>query len=284
MRITHVDISPEGSSEIISLSLNSPSPYDPYLVKSITELDANELSSLYYGKSSDSTKRFYETSLSKREPVITLSLNPSLTNQSLNTYSKLRDNLYRCVSSSRTGLVSLIFKNKEESVSMLSCRIGNIETDHFSPTQEVAITFVTEKPYFRSLSRVEARPDLYKNLYSFSVTDNLSTSPHGVIFELELREAGKIFEISPPYTSIQPDWKFRLNRTNNFSVGTVFTISSETDNKKVVGQLGPNPVGMADLVATNSVFPIIFPGENQFKTNLKVHVKSARFYYTYWGI
>ncbi len=105
MRLTSVNIYAPNSNNVINLSFRNPMSQNPYIAKSIVGLDADEITPNFYGISDLSNKKYYNLSLKKRDVVIQIGLNP---NFSLGkSYSDLRDDLYKLISSARTGSYSV---------------------------------------------------------------------------------------------------------------------------------------------------------------------------------
>jgi hypothetical protein len=153
MRVTSVELRPEGSSDVIQLSFRDPRSLNPFQCKSIAPLDADELTPQFYGTSGDSTKRYYQMAQKKREPVALIGLNPRFGEPDDSSYSELRDRLYRLIQSSRTGVVQIVFQADGEDVALISGTVSKIKAGHFTATPEVEITFNCSNPMLQSPSR-----------------------------------------------------------------------------------------------------------------------------------
>src|SRR5690349_10437174 len=116
MKLTSIEIHPENSSDVAILSFRDPNTINPYNVKGITGLDADEIVPRSYGGSG--SFKFYNLSLLNREIVFKVGLNPRFSDHK--SYSDLRDNLYRMISSSRTGKIQIQFKRGTDVIAVIS--------------------------------------------------------------------------------------------------------------------------------------------------------------------
>lgn len=145
MKLTAVEIHPASSSEAVILSFRDPGSNNPYSIIGITGLDADAIVPKYYKGPSSS---FYNMSLVNREVAIQMGLNPDFT--AYKTFSDLRDDLYRLIASSRTGKVSLHFKNRLDTVAVLSGSVSKFETPLFEKKQTVTLTVTCDDPMLRA--------------------------------------------------------------------------------------------------------------------------------------
>lgn len=152
MKLTSVEIHPENSSNILVLSFRDPRRNNPYNVKTIIGLDADQIVPRFYGVSGNSTSKFYELSLENREIIVSVELNPNFTDSE--SYSDLRDELYKMISSSRTGKVQLQFKNGVEVLAAISGFVSKLESPHFERTQTVQITIKCDEPMLKAVTPV----------------------------------------------------------------------------------------------------------------------------------
>lgn len=285
MRVTSVELRPEGSSDVIELSFRDPRSLNPYQIKSIAPLDADELTPQFYGTSGDSTKRYFQMGQKKREPVALISLNPRYGEPDDNSYSELRDRLYRLIQSSRTGVVNIVFLADGVDIASISGTVSKIEAGHFSATPEVQITFSCPNPMLQSPSRFvlaggTAGPPVTED--DITIVDNVSTAAHGFRFEAEFSAPYSSFVMSPPGGS--PEWTFDVRPYGGFLAGDVLHFSSEVRNKYLyIRRLG-STIHLGDAIQSSSIWPIFFPGSNSFHTNHTVTWNMIDHYVTYWGV
>jgi len=286
MRVTSVELRPEGSSDVIELSFRDPRSLNPYQCKSIAPLDADELTPQFYGTSGDSTKTYYQMAQKKREPVALIGLNPRYGEPDDNSFSELRDRLYRLIQSSRTGVVRIVFIADGEDVASISGTVSKIEVAHFTATPEVQITFNCSKnPLLQSPSRFvligdEDHPEVSED--NITIVDNVSTAAHGFRFEVEFSASYSSFIMSPQGGS--PEWTFDVRPYGGFLDNDVLHFSSEARNKYLYIQRGSTRIHLGDAIQMGSIWPIIFPGSNAFHTNHTVQWNKIDHYVSYWGV
>lgn len=150
MKITSVELHPSGSSDICVLSFRDPSRANAYNVKAMVGLDADSIVARYY-KGLGSSKA-YNLSLEKRDVVIRIGLNPDFSQDE--TYSDLRDDIYRMIASSRTGLLQIQFKNDLAVLGVVSGFVQKVEAPHFQQEPEVQITVECLDPMIRGLDPI----------------------------------------------------------------------------------------------------------------------------------
>lgn len=285
MRVTSVELRPEGASEVIQLSFRDPRSLNPFQCKSIAPLDADELTPQFYGTSGDSTKRYYRMTQKTRQPVALIGLNPRYGEEDDNSYSELRDRLYRLIQSSRTGVVHIVFQADDVDVAVISGTVSKLEAGHFTSKPEVQITFNCPDPMLKSPDRFylvggPGQPPVVED--DITIIDEISTAANGFRFEAEFDAAYSSFIMSPPGGS--PEWTFDVRPYGGFLTGDVLHFSSETTDKYLYIRRSGTTIHLGDAIQTNSIWPILFPGTNAFHTNHAVQWNKIDHYVTYWGV
>jgi len=279
MKVTSVELHPDGSSDVFVLSFRDPSRLNPYNVKGITGLDADELVARFYG--APGAQNFYNMMLVKRQPMMLIELNPRYNLGE--SPATLRDAMYRMIASSRRGKVDIWFKNGEEVVAVLSGNVIKLEAPNFTTRSEVQITFNCVDPFLKaptpvSLSVVALDPSLTE------IQDDLSTAPHGVVFELTA---------TAPITSItidDPDdlsWEYTITPVGGFVAGDVIHYSSQYNDKYIYLVRAGVTIHLADVLTPGSIWPIIFPGRIntfRFSNGPSLDWNTISYYPTYWGV
>jgi hypothetical protein len=277
MKITSVEIHPTGSSDVCVLSFRDPRRLNPYNIKAIAGLDADEIVPKYYGGSGASKQ--YNLSIEKRDIVVRIELNPNFAlNQSV---SSLRDDLYRFIAASRSGTVQLRFKNGNNVVAGLSGFINKFEAAHFSKTPEVQLTIACEDPMLRGVDPISIDVgDLSPALTT--IEDDLSTAQHGFTFEMEFDANLASFNIHDP----DDNWSFEITPVGGFLNNDVLHFSSEKNNKYLHVVRSGNTIHLADVITSGSIWPIIFPKTNEFVCENPGSLTwlSISHYPTYWGV
>lgn len=277
MKITSVELHPGGSAAVAVLSFRDPGSQNPFNVKTITGLDADEIVSRFYGGSGNSA-RFFSLAMERREVGIRVGLNPRW---ALNeSYAGLRDDIYRLIASSRTGLLEIQFKNGAEVVAVISGFVSKVEAPQFEKTQEVTITVqCDENPMLQAPALENIAMDVWPPS-SINLPDLKSTAPHGFIFDMAFSVARASLSLSGD------DWSFVVTPAGGFLIGDVLHFSSEHDNKMLYITRGAATIHLADKIAPGSVWPIMFPGDNPINLGdfTGVTIPYLAHKPTYWGV
>lgn len=279
MKLTSVELHPEGSSDVAVLSFRDPRGTNPYNVEAIIGLDVDEIVPKYYGASGSS--KFYNMSLLKRDMVVRVRLNPNFTADQ--SYSDLRDALYKMISSSRTGKLQLQFKNGSTVVAAISGFVSKFEAPNFVKTSEVQITVKCDEPMLKALTPINVSIGGL-NPASTTITDDLSTAPHGFTFDMNNTIITPSIVITDP--DHPSDWSFGVTPVGGFLVGDVLHFCSDYNAKDLYIQRGASKIYLANVITPGSVWPILFPGVNKFAFTNPTHLTWAdiSYYPTYWGV
>lgn len=279
MKITSVELHTANSSDFATLSFRDPQNLNPYNVKGIDGLDADDIVPRYYGGSGGSAK-FYNLTLEKRTLVVRIGLNPRMSQAE--SYSNLRDDLYRFISSSRTGLIEVQFKNALATIATISGFVTKFEAPHFEKTQEVKLTISCDDPLLRAPNPVTV--DLDDLLPAETViTDAFSTAPHGFIFGMDIATPRASILITDPDDD---SWSFEVTPAGGFLADDILIFSSEYNDKFLYLVRDLEEIHLADKISAGSVWPIIFPGVNTFSFDEPAGLSWTLIEYrpTYWGV
>jgi hypothetical protein len=281
MNITGFDlVGSQGT--IFSAALSYASSGDKYLVKGVTGLDVDEIVPEFYASGAVSKKRFYDYK-AKAVPIsVKLGLNPDFVVDE--TFSDLRDHLYKAISADRSGELYFALRDGPSVVAQTPVRVSKFIPNLFTKNPEVEITLSRSESFFKSpISVLEPTANIGVKS-SYMITDGYSTAPHGFVLDVRLFTAvPSQFVIKESATS---EWAFTVNLTG-FTTGDTLVISSEENNKYVLKRSGlgvETPV--AHLVALGSVWPVLFPGRNTFVFNLTnvFGLEKLKYTPTYWGV
>ena len=277
MKVTSVEIQADGSNQVVVLSFRDPRRLQPFNVKTIVGLDADEIIARYYGVSG--TKKYYNLSLEKREPVIQIELNPDFSVDQ--TYSDLRDQIYKMIASSRTGIINVRFKNVAEVVAVVSGFVTKVENSLFDKVPGVSITINCAEPLLKAPTPTVI-DILTLSTASANIQDLKSTAPHGFIFEMGFLNPVATFEVYPP----DNEWSFAVEPVGGFLAGDILHFSSELNNKYLYVVRGGNTIHLADVIQSGSIWPILFPGDNVFEFSNPTDLvwEAVSHYPTYWGV
>ena len=215
MRVTSVDMYSATLEQPISFSLRNPGPLARYQVRAIMGLDAEEIIPKFYGVGLINTPKYYEFSLKPRDVVIRIVLNADYKTDE--TPSDIRDELYRAISSDKTGNIVLHFKSGGTVVSRIFGFITKFEVPYFAKLPEVQITGRCNDPMFRGVNPVRYEGLELPSANPVLLPDSLSTSPHGFTMQVTFKASTPSFTIQDVQSN--PEWKFKVIPTGGFSVG-----------------------------------------------------------------
>jgi hypothetical protein len=276
MKITSVEMHPENSLDFAVFSLQDPTRSNPYNVKNIDGLDADAIMASFY-QSFGNTK-MYTLSMIDRQIVIQLRLNPDFSNNQ--SYSDLRDDLYKKIFASRTGGVQLKFKTDAVVMRTISGFISKFESANFDKTPEVKITILCDDPMFEAPN--PTFPSL-GNPSDWTITDSKSTAPHGFLFEIDITANVASLRLQNP---IDATWSFEVTPSGGFLVGDKYVFDSRPNSRLVYIVRNNSTIYLADKLTPGSLWPIIFPGDNRFSVDHpgSVNLYTLIYYETYWGL
>lgn len=285
MRITSISLY-SNNSEIASVNLDSVSNRDQYIIKSILGLDADEIIPKFYAFGLKSKAKFFDHALRSREIVMKLGLQPRY---ELNeTYSELRDNLYRMILASRTGKIDVVLNAGGGTAAIISGVITKFESDLFSESPEVQITITCDDPMLRSMNSIHLKTSDIPTSGPIVIGDNLSTAPHGFSMQVTFDAAMDSLVISDSVYSGPGtvDWHFIVTPDGGFEINDVLYFSSEFGSKQLYLIRDSDTIYLLDKIDPESVWPIIFPGFNEFYfTNLSdLTFNLLEYHATYWGV
>ncbi len=256
----------------------------PYVVKTLTGLDATDVISNFSGFGANSLA-FFDPELADRTLVLRLGLNPTFRNAK--TYSSLRDDLYRLIAPDRSGKIVVYFCLGEDKVASVVGKITKLEANHFESTPEAQLTIKCDSGLLRSptINVIDVEPFGRE----FFLTDCISTAPHGM--EIDVRFDAP----SSEFVFKSPDAVFSVRRTldNNvpgFQTGDIIHISSEKDNRFVRLSVFGGGGGLGTSIIEGvegfrgSQWPIIYPGRNKFELVTKSTVVGLKYKEAWWGI
>lgn len=265
---------------LISLAFRDPNSTQPYQVKAIMGLDADEIVPQYTGNPTDNAGGFYSPVMQKREITFLLGMNPDF--DEVSTYSSLRDDIYKLVSRSRTGSVRIDFKLDDDTIAYLTGFVTKIEASYFEKVPAVQVTINCNRdPMLKAPTReiVNVAGVLVGRIATIS--DNVSTAAHGFRMAVRFSDDSDMFSLSDETGSY---WKFSL--TYEFKAADVLNFSSEFKSKYVyITRSGAN-IHIAEAIDAISVWPVMLPGENVYKLNSDagVSLNSMSYVPTYWGV
>lgn len=285
MRVTSLDLISDDLN-IINVSLRLAPQTDKFLAKGIFGLDAAELIPKFYAFGARDGSKFYEHALRPREIAMRIVLNPNYVLDE--RPSTIRDELYRFISANRSGELRVVLRAGASSVAQVTGRITKFEVPLFSKVQELQITLVCEDPIFRAVSDVDLDEVNLGDTWPYTITDAISTAPHGLLMEWEaLDDSLTTFGIQDEVTD--PNWYFRMT-VPTANTGDILRVSSVYGNKYVSIESASVETMIASEILTGSLWPVIFPGQNEFYawdagTDPSAwQLKTVSYKRAYWGV
>lgn len=282
MRVTNVSLF-AGKIEAISFSLSKSDPSAQYMVRDMIGLDTDELIPRFYGFGLQTSPKYYDFKLKPRLIVIRIVLNPRFNIDE--SYSDVRDTLYRAISAARTGLVTLQFNSGGTTVAQIMGFITKFEVPYFTPLPEVQITVRCDDPMFRAINPVVYKPADLKTVNPIIIADSLSTAPHGIKFQLTFKAASPALTIQDAATN--PEWVFKVMPSGGFLAGDVVYFTSEyTSNKQLYMVRAGVTTYLVDKIQSNSIWPIVFPGGSTFYflEIANFDWNTLEYHAAYWGV
>lgn len=281
MRVTDVSLY-SNNIEAITFSLRAGDPTAQYMVRTIIGLDAEEIVPKFYGVGLQTKPKYYDFGMKPRDIVIRFVLNPRFNLGE--SYSDVRDELYKVISSSRTGQIAMHFNSGGTTVARVFGFITKFEVPHFSPLPEVQITMRCIDPMFRAINPVRYLTADIKTDNPIMIPDSLSTAPHGFTFQATFKAAAPSFTIQDVQTN--PEWKFKITPSGGFLINDVLYFSSEYANKYLYIIRSGSTIQLVDKIEPGSIWPVIFPGINNFHfvDLASINWNQIEYYAAYWGV
>lgn len=281
MRITDLTLY-SNDVEVVTLSLAKAKARDKFMALTMTGLDPIDLIPKFYGFGLKTKPVYYDFVMKPRDIGIKIALNPRFTFNE--TYSDVRDELYRLISSARTGLVTIYFMDSGATVAKISGFITKFEVPHFTERPEATMTIRCDNPMFRAINPIVYDSSKLSDTNPIILADNISTAPHGFGFQVTFTATSADFTIQD--AASDPEWKFKIIPSGGFQVGDVLHFSSDAIDKHLYFVRGGNTTYLMDRIEPGSIWPVIFPGANEFYflDIADFDWNTLEFYAAYWGV
>lgn len=281
MRTTSIQLI-SSNSEAIEMDLRPTVAKSRFLIRNIVGLDAEEIIPRFYGFNIDGTKRFHDFRMKARDLVIRIQVNPRLVLNETN--SDVRDELYKAISSSRTGELEVKFFAGASAIAHLFGHVVKFETAYFTAEPEVQLTIRCNDPMFRGVHEVVIPPGEIATTNPLVVTDNYSTAPHGFYTSFEITDTMADLEIYDK--EVDPDWSFKVVPASTFLAGDEIFLSSEFGARQLYMVRSAVTTHLLDRVTTDSVWPMLFPGYNElhFPDIADITWNAFSYFPAYWGV
>lgn len=281
MKITGVELA-AGDTSAFTFQLTNVPQSDKYFVRAVVGLDADEIIHKFHTFGASSKKKFFNFTLPDRTVILRIGLNP---NYSVNeTFSDIRDDLYRAISANRSGMVDLYLLSAGGIAAVISGFFTKFEVPHTSETPEVQITIYCDNPILRAINPMVLDDTTLASSNPVNISDNLSTAPHGLVMEVAFTATTSQFTVQDVETD--PEWVFEVTPSGGFLSGDILYLSSEYGNKKLYMDRSSTITPLMDRITPNSIWPIIFPKSNgfHFPEIANFDWVNVTHYPAYWGV
>lgn len=280
MRVHRIDLY-SNDKEVARFDTDGPNRRNPYILRATSGLDAEQITPQFYGQGAETGVDFTSLSLEPREVVLRIGLQPDYSVG--NTPGDLRSNLLRAIASNRRGTVQLRFYENEVVVGILEGFITKHQSNLSGKDSDVFITIKCDDPIIRSQGVTSALISGFADPALPIIIDPISTSPHG--FKMKVTYTNDRYGFEMSHQSDFPDWEFQLNY--DFLDGDELYISSEANDKYIYRVRSAVTLHLTDTLEPGSLWPIIFPGENDFSIGgvpTDITINEWYWYETHWGI
>lgn len=282
MNVTDIELL-AGDEQILSVNLDSPGNHDRYIVKAIYGLDADELFAKFYAFGNVTQDPYFKLGMKKREIVMRLVLSP---NWDLSEdYSVIRSDLYKAIAHSRNGLVKVCLRSGTTLVAQAEGYIRKFEVPHMNKDPELQITIECDDPFFYGTTTQEFTTEDFDTSGYISLPDQFTTAPHGLEMSFYVDSACPSLSIED---GLATDWYFRLEYAGGFLAGDSIYINTTDKEREVTLTRGVDQIGLMSSVHPDSVWPMIFPGDNEFYIpqvdDGDVIISSISYVAKFWGV
>lgn len=283
MRISNL-VMFSGETEIASFALDLGETPDRYLIMAMSGIDADGITPRFYSFGQRTGRPFFDFGLPPREIVFRIALNPKFLLDE--TFSELRDDLYKAISSSRNGEIRMLFKSGPAVIAQIYGFVVKLEAAHFTKSPEVQLTIRCDDPFFRGINPVTFLSEDLGLTNPITIVDSLSTAPHGFYMAVDFNDVIDADGLTIRDTASDPEWSFAVFPEGGFIEGDSLQLSTETRNKYVQILRDGDIIPIADSIEPGSVWPMIFPGVNTFHYVEMTSVESfvITSYPAYWGV
>jgi hypothetical protein len=281
MKVTGLEVVSENTN-VFTLSMAKVSSKDKYLLKGHAGLDADDIVRKFYGFGNQTKPRFFTASIVKRDVVLRIQLNP---NYAINeSFSDIRDELYRSISLNRTGVLDLLFTAGGGISAKLTGFIKKFEVPLSSEVPELQMTIQCIDPVLRGINPIILNAADLGESSPIIIGDNVSTAPHGLSFAVEFLEPWSWFVMQDKFSFAE--WSFQVVPTDGFLTGDVLHVVTDYGKTNVYVDRDGSIIPLMDKVSPGSMWPLIFPKNNTFfiPDINRMQWVHLTYYPAYWGI
>lgn len=241
------------------LSLGNVDETHRYILEDATGLDPDQIAPVYVGGSSESgsTEQYYDMVAPPKTIGLRIKLNPDVL--AYDTYSSLREHLYKRIFRSRTSLIEIRLMYGGSVVASIRGMTTRFEGAIFSSNPIVQLTFWCPYGLFTGPSYIEYnKDDIKTGVANYTVPDDISTAPHG--FKMQIKANDDLDELLIQTHVDDTVYPFKISRA--FNENDIIYFSSEPSDRYLYYR-SDNGAGtkhhIADKIDSNQLWPILFP-------------------------
>lgn len=260
MKVTHIDLY-SNNSLVTTFSFREPDEHVPYIVTAISGLDTDEIIASNSGEASDGTSTYSLRNV-EREINVKATLNPDFL--SGQTYSSLRDTLYKAAYSNRKAEVTLKFKYGSVIVATVSGVVKRIDAPLFSKTQQILLVMNCRDSILRAPDELTVASPMSGT--TMTIVDDISTKAHGFTFNMTINEDARRLVI------VHQGAEMVIGSTDVddfFLIGDILYFSSVENDKQLYLERGSANRYLGDVIQKGSIWPIVFPLTNTYEFTLE---------------
>lgn len=219
--ITAIQVKEENNSSLLTLPVGAPTEKSPFFIKYISGLSPvkSEITTTGYAVSDGA---YYQSSyVGTRNIVVVLGYKSSIDPRA--SAIVRRDEIYNYFNLKRPIQLYFVRENNNPDVPnmlKIGARVESIETEVFSPRDEIQISLICPDPYFSAVNPVTYTGKMGERI----PTDQLGSAPTGFVLDFTASE-----EI--PYLSITARYMTTLKYNKKILAGDRIQISTVTGDK-----------------------------------------------------
>ena len=272
MRINHIELISSSGDTFCTLGFNDPKSLNPYVMKGIVGLDASDILPKFYGLGTETNRKYYNMSLTQRDLVLRIGLNPNFA--SSETFSDLRDDLYKKIVSTRTGEIQIQFRDGPGLGGIRGYVFGHVSKFEapLSQEPEVQITVHCINPMIKGDPITIDSPPTAGGVPEGHITidDDTSTAPHGFNWRVQITEVTTYIALHDHLAygewafSIRPGY---IDGDEGFLVNDEVIVTGQPGtligtNKEIYLYRASTYIPIAEKVEAGSMWPVMFPKQS----------------------
>jgi hypothetical protein len=280
----------ETSGVMLTFDLNTMAPNSPYILKGITGLSAGDVMPMNYGSSFTGVP-YYEMSLDKRDITLKIGLNPVYSTET-GERLELRDSLYKAIYSARDPRIWFDIYNGQNYLATIGGLVTKLDASHFTAKPDVDLTIKCSDPYFKAPQRTTVDVSSWNLNTSpkFGVNYTNGSAPVGFRVSFQLNSPAESFG----FLSGDDCWEFIVE--HEFLSGDIIYFSSEYGEKNIYCYSPTlhsadfsGITRLADKLTSTAIWPILFPGQNEFEVLAtpgvsSINIISLSYQAAFWGV